>query len=117
MTVTIRFLNEMFRIWGDHIDKPLEEYLLATYEEEPFPYEWSEQDLYEQIRKLILQYNQGKLDISIPSTEERQRLRYEALKDSYLELLSETNQLKEIIENTRRVLEKGFRTSSAIERF
>lgn len=76
MTLTIRLLNEMFRMWGDHIDKPLEQYLLAMYEEEPFPYEWSEQDLYEQIRKLILQYNQGKLNIFIPSSEERQRIRY-----------------------------------------
>lgn len=117
MTLTIRFLNEMFRIWGERIDKHLEEYLLATYEEEPFPYEWSEQDLYEQIRKLILQYSQGKLDITIPSAEERLRIRYEALKDSYIELLSERNKLKGIIESTRRILDKGFSTSSDDETF
>ncbi len=39
MTLTIKFLNEMFRQWGDHIDKSLETYLLATYEEESFPNE------------------------------------------------------------------------------
>jgi hypothetical protein len=117
MTLTIRFLNEMFCIWGDRIDKPLEEYLLATYEEEPFPYEWSEQDLYEQIRKLILQYNQGKLDVTVPSAEERQRIRYEALKNSYLELLGETNRLKGIIEDTRRILDKGCGASSYDEIF
>ena len=55
MTLTVKFLNEMFRIWGDKIDQPLEKYLLTTYEKEPFPEEWSEQDLYEQIRKLIHQ--------------------------------------------------------------
>ena len=54
----------MFRQWGDHIDKTLETYLLATYEEEPFPYEWSEQDLYEQVRKLIFQYEQGNLEMA-----------------------------------------------------
>ena len=117
MTLTIRFLNEMFRIWGDRIDKPLGEYLLATYEEEPFPYEWSEQDLYEQIRKLMLQYNQGKLDITIPSSEERQRIRYEALKDSYIELLSEINGLKEIIKSTRRILNNGFHETTDDEIF
>ena len=117
MILTTEFLNEMFRIWGDRIDKPLEGYLLATYEEEPFPYEWSEQDLYEQIRKLILQYNQGKLDITIPSAEQRQRVRYEALKDSYLELLSETNRLKGIIKNTRRLLDKSCYDSSYDEIF
>lgn len=117
MTLTLRFLNEMFRIWGNRIDKQLEEYLLATYEEEPFPYEWSEQDLYEQIRRLILQYNQGKLDITIPSAEERQRLRYESLKDSYIELLEETNRLKRVIENTRRMLDRASHNSSYDEIF
>lgn len=117
MTLTNRFLNEMFRIWGDRIDKPLEEYLLATYEEEPFPYEWSEQDLYEQIRRLIFQYNQGQLDITIPSAEERLRIRYEALKDSYLELLEETNRLKRIIENTRRLLDMDCQSLSYDDTF
>ena len=97
MTLTVNFLNEMFRQWGDRIDKPLETYLLATYEEEPFPYQWSEQDLYEQIRKLIHQYEQGALDISVPSKEERQKIRYESLKDSYLELLGETIQLRKLV--------------------
>ena len=46
MILTTIFLKEMFRQCGDHIDKPLEAYLMATYEEDPFPYEWSEQDLY-----------------------------------------------------------------------
>jgi chromosomal replication initiation ATPase DnaA len=113
MTLTREFLNEMFRIWGDRIDKPFEAYLLVTYEEDPFPNEWSEQDLYEQIRKLIFQYEQGNLDIEIPSTEERQKVRYEALKDSYLELLDETSHLREIIEDTRRVLDKRYHAPSA----
>jgi len=63
MTVTVKFLNEIFRQMGYRIDKPLESYLLDTYREEPFPYEWTEQDLYEQIRKIIHQYNQGMLPI------------------------------------------------------
>ncbi len=97
MTLTVKFLNEMFRQWGDRIDKLLEAYLLATYEEEPFPYQWSEQDLYEQIRKFIYQYEQGALDVSVPPKEERQRLRYESLQDSYLELQGETTQLRKLV--------------------
>ena len=117
MILTVRFLNEMFRIWGDKIDKPLEEYLLATYEEEPFPYEWSEQDLYEQIRKLILQYEQGELDITVPSVEERWKSRYESLKDSYIQLLHESNHLRDIIENTRKMLEQSRYVSSDNDNF
>jgi len=44
------------------------------YEEDPFPYEWSEQDLYKQIRKLVFQYQRGELDIAIPSAEYRQKI-------------------------------------------
>ena len=111
MTLTKKFLNEMFRIWGDHIDEPLETYLMATYEEEPFPYEWSEQDLYEQIRKLILQYEDGILDISIPSYQERQMMRYDALKESYLELLREAIALRDTISSAAEILGKNNRIS------
>lgn len=97
MTLTVKFLNEIFLPRGDRIDKPLEAYLLATYEEEPFPYQWSEQDLYEQIRKLIYRYEQGTLDVSVPPKEERQRKRYESLQDSYLELQVETTQLRKLV--------------------
>lgn len=117
MTLTVGFLNEMFRLWGDKIDKPFEEYLLAIYEEEPFPYEWSEQDLYEQIRKLILKHEQGELDITVSSIEERWKIRYESLKDSYLDLLHEFNHLRDIIENTRKILDKSCYTSSDNDNF
>jgi len=112
MILTTKFLNEMFRQWGDHIDKPLEVYLLATYEDEPFPYEWSEQDLYEQIRKLISQYEHGVLDISVPSHQERQRRRYDALKDSYLELMGEVIELRETISGAAELLCKNKRIPS-----
>ena len=106
MILTRKFLNEMFRIWGDRIDKPLEEYLLATYEEDPFPHEWSEQ-----VRKLIFQYQEGKLDIAIPTAEERQKIRYEALKDSYIDLLRETIYLREIIQKTKSIIETSTENS------
>ena len=97
----------MFRQWGDQIDKPLEAYLMATYEEDPFPYEWSEQDLYEQIRKLIFQYEKGVLDISVPEPQERQKMRYDDLKESYLELLGEVTELRGTISGAAKLLGKS----------
>jgi hypothetical protein len=70
------------------IDKTLERYILSEYEEEPFPYEWSEQDLYEQIRKLVNAYNGGCLSIpSIPSKYKRLQKRYESLHSDFLDLV------------------------------
>lgn len=37
----------------------LRDYLLTRYAEEPFPHEYSEQDLYENIRKDIQRYESG----------------------------------------------------------
>jgi hypothetical protein len=40
-------------------------YLRITYGEEPFPYEYSEQDLYAQIQRDIDAYYAGKLEITV----------------------------------------------------
>ena len=65
MTITRRRINEMRTHGRMRIDAELEEIILARYEEiilarygeEPEPYEYTEQDLHEQIRKLVYQYN------------------------------------------------------------
>jgi hypothetical protein len=44
------------------IDESLERCLLKEYGEEPLPYVWSEQDLYEQIRKISDRYESLKKD-------------------------------------------------------
>lgn len=104
MILTVRFLHEMFRQCGESIDVPLEEYLLATFEEEPFPHEWSEQDLFEQVPKIITQYKYGSLDINIPAPMERQKLRFEELKESYIEQLREVFKLRETINSAAKIL-------------
>jgi hypothetical protein len=50
----IRDLREQARM---PIDRELEALILQEYGTEPYPYTYTEQDLHEQIRKLILQYN------------------------------------------------------------
>jgi hypothetical protein len=50
----IRRLREQGRM---PIDRKLEGLILQEYGTEPYPYTYTEQDLLEQIRKLILQYN------------------------------------------------------------
>lgn len=62
MTITRKRINEM-RIHGRmRIDADLEEIILAEYGVEPEPYEYTEQDLCEQIRKLVYQYNRDHPD-------------------------------------------------------
>lgn len=98
------YLNYIKQHYGFYIDEPLTKYLLARYEEEHFPYEYSEQDLDEQIRKLIYQYEQGTLDISVKSPKQRLKDNYEALKDFCLDILKENEYLKDENLNLKKVL-------------
>jgi hypothetical protein len=55
------------------IDNNLEALILQKYGTEPYPHTYTEQDLYEQIRKLVMRYHREKLiDIS---TEARKAAR------------------------------------------
>ena len=79
------------------IDEKLEAYILAEYEEEPFPYMWSEQDLYEQIRKLVMKYNTGELDDTVKPEIERLCEYYEDVQEEYMDLVFEVQALKQLL--------------------
>ena len=87
MIATKRYINHLRYKCRMKIDKELERYILLEYEEEPFPYEWSEQDLYEQISKIVNAYNNGTLDIPHTlSKYKRLRMRYDELQNEFFEL-------------------------------
>lgn len=65
MTADKAFIEYLRKSYQLNIPDELEAYLLQEFGEEPFPYEYSEQDLYEQIRKLEMKYHQGKLDVTL----------------------------------------------------
>ncbi len=48
-------IDDMRRYW--RIDKCLEQMLLKQLGTEPYPHVYTEQDIYEQSRKIILRYN------------------------------------------------------------
>lgn len=61
MTLTRRMIDELRRFPGRmDIDDELEAQLLRQLGTEPRPYEYSEQDIYEQVRKMVIRYNEEK---------------------------------------------------------
>ena len=57
MVVTPKMIQDL-RIHGrEKINSELEALILDQLGSEPYPYTYSEQDIYEQMRKLIQQYN------------------------------------------------------------
>jgi len=87
-----------------HSLEALREHLLAKYQEEPFPNQYTEQDLYENIRHDIQGYQAGKLDVALraPLTECKQEL--EALQDLYIECQNEVRELRDYIDELETIL-------------
>ena len=57
MILTRNMINQM-RLYS-RIDDTLEQMLLDQLGTEPYPHMYTEQDIYEQSRKMILQYNEN----------------------------------------------------------
>ena len=57
MTATPKMIRELREQARMPIDQELEALILQEYGTEPYPNTYTEQDLYEQIRKLITEYN------------------------------------------------------------
>lgn len=108
--------NEVIR-WAEiryEIKMPddLRKYLEVKYAEEPWPYEYSEQDLQENIRKDIRAYQKGQLDVAIPSVEERLHAEIEWLKELYIKSLSEANEKDDYIAKLEEILRRNRLASS-----
>jgi len=107
MIVTKAYLKKLQQRYQFEIDAPLAGYLLAEYGVEPFPNEYSEQDLHEQVRKLVDQYRQGSLNIQLKSPIKRLKERYETLQKYHLILLSENTALNEEIRRLKNILSQS----------
>lgn len=60
MTLTRKMIDSLRFPWRMDIDNELEAQLLKRFRNEPYPNEYSEQDLFEQVRKYVMSYNQAK---------------------------------------------------------
>lgn len=89
------------------VNSLLEEYIIQEYGNEPFPYSWSEQDLSEQIRKLIIRYDENELTIKIKTTEERWQDERERLQDVYIECKNELYTLMDHLHELENIIKEN----------
>jgi hypothetical protein len=61
MILTPKIIEKLEHTYRMYFPEGFKRYLLAKYGEEPFPYEFSEQDLYENIRHDIRDYENGNI--------------------------------------------------------
>ncbi|MDP8218573.1 MAG: hypothetical protein P9M03_07600 [Candidatus Theseobacter exili] len=79
-------------------------YLLVKYAEEPFLHEYSEQDLYTNIRGDIYSYEPGKLDVTVKNHYERWQRERAYFSDLYIEKCRNLNDFEKHIVELEEIL-------------
>jgi len=99
------------------IPDELKQYLLVEYADEPFPYEYSEQDLYTNIQRDIDAYESGSLDVTIKSPSERWQEERECLQKLYFDKLYEVHELMDYVAELEHILsEHNLESSKMIQK-
>ena len=117
MTISKTTIKEIEHTYRRPLPDDLKQYLLVKYAEEPFPYEFSEQDLHSNILHDICDYEAGKLDVTVKSPSVRWREEREYLRNIYIEKAHEVHEREEYISELEYMLtEQGLESSRMAER-
>lgn len=104
MTISKKIIRELENTYRMLFPNDLKRYLLVKYSEEPFPYEYSEQDLYTNIWNDVNNYKCGKLNVTIKSPSERWKEEREYLQNLYIEKFCEARDLAEYVAELEHIL-------------
>lgn len=97
MIMTKKWLHRLKSECHLEMNGAMEAYLLAEFEAEPFPHEWSEDDLYRLVHRILRDYKAGQLTVDIASPYDRLRGRYEDLQKHYIALACHARELSDIL--------------------
>lgn len=61
MTITKKDLDTKYALWFRNVSQPEQATaeILKNFSEEPEPYEWTEQDIWEQSRKILIKWSRN----------------------------------------------------------
>ncbi len=104
MTINETIIKELEHKYRRFLPDELKKYLLVQYAEEPFPEEYTKQDLFANIWRDIRAYEAGKLDITLKSPSERWQEEREYLQSLYLEMCYEARELADYVAELEQML-------------
>jgi len=104
MTINKTIIRELENIYKKSIPDDLKKYLLVKYEQEPFPYEFSEQDLYANIERDIRDYEADELDVIVKGSSERWLEEREYLQNLYIEKSRVVHDLEDYVAELEHIL-------------
>lgn len=117
MTIDEEIIIEFEQKYRRTFSSALKRYLLVKYGDEPFPYEYSEQDLYEHIRHDIRDYDNGKLNLTVKSPTERWSEERDYLHTLYIQKDYEAYDLEKYIAELEQILmDHGLKSAKMAER-
>jgi hypothetical protein len=112
MTINKTIIRELENIYKKSIPDDLKKYLFVKYEQEPFPYEFSEQDLYTNIERDIRDYEADELDVTVKSSSERWSEEREYLQNLYIEKSRVVHDLEAYVAELEHILSEHSLESS-----
>lgn len=112
MTINKAMIRALENIYKNSIPDDLKKYLLVKYEQEPFPYEYSEQDLYANIERDIRDYEANELDVTVKSASERWLEEREYLQNLYIEKFRVAHDLEDYVAELEHILSEHSLESS-----
>lgn len=117
MTLSKPMIKEYEITYRRSLPDDLNRYLLAKYAQEPFPYEFTEQDLSMNIDRDIRNYEAGELDVTVKSPSELRQEERAYLQNLYIEKCRETIDLEEYVAELEHMLsEHGLESSRMSQR-
>ncbi len=106
MIISTKTIDEFETAYRKGFTEEFRNYLLAQYSEEPFPYEFTEQDLCTNIRNDILAYEAGDLDVTVKSESERWQEEREYLQKLFIEKAFEARELADYVSQLEHMLQE-----------
>jgi hypothetical protein len=116
MVITPRIIKELEHTNRKSFPEEFKQYLLMKYAEEPFPNEFSEQDLFTNIQNDIRDYEAGKLDITVKSPSECWLEECEYLQNLCIEKSIRIRDLEDYILELEHMLAENNLESSRMEK-
>ena len=117
MVITSKIIKELEETYRKYFTEEFKRYLLVKYAEEPLPFEFSDQDLFTNIKNDIRDYEAGKLDITIKSPYERWQEEREYLQNLYIKKSREAHDLEDYVAELEHILsDHGLESSRMSER-
>lgn len=112
MVIDKTIIRNLEKRYKSPIPEECKQYLLVNYAQEPFPNEYSEQDLYANIERDMDAFVSGCLDVTMKTPSERWQEECENLKEMYFEKSCETHELLEYVAELEHILlEHGLESS------